>query len=84
MSNRVYRGGSWWSSARSCRSAYRGRSLPALLDDLLGFRLVYELPPCAVRGGSWLYPARRCRSSCRFRSNPSYRSLNLGFRVVYE
>ena len=38
-SNRVERGGSWWSFARSCRVAYRGRCLPGDRYDNLGFRL---------------------------------------------
>ena len=36
---RVLRGGSWWYSAPSCRSAYRGRCGPGGRNDLLGFRL---------------------------------------------
>jgi formylglycine-generating enzyme required for sulfatase activity/serine/threonine protein kinase len=36
---RVYRGGSWNSTARHCRSAYRFRDSPSLRYNLLGFRL---------------------------------------------
>jgi formylglycine-generating enzyme len=36
---RVYRGGSWFSPARLCRSAYRSGGRPDGRDRLLGFRL---------------------------------------------
>jgi formylglycine-generating enzyme required for sulfatase activity len=39
-SYRVDRGGSWGSSARFCRSAFRGRSTPSRRYNGLGFRLV--------------------------------------------
>jgi formylglycine-generating enzyme required for sulfatase activity len=35
---RVFRGGSWGADARSCRSAFRGRSAPDYRDRVLGFR----------------------------------------------
>jgi formylglycine-generating enzyme required for sulfatase activity len=38
-SNRVVRGGSWRGGAGICRSAYRGRGVPSIRDDYLGFRL---------------------------------------------
>lgn len=38
-SDRVLRGGSWFSFARSCRSADRGGNEPGCRSDLLGFRL---------------------------------------------
>ena len=38
-SGRVKRGGSWLYSASDARSAYRGRSVPAVSRDILGFRL---------------------------------------------
>ncbi len=41
-SARVYRGGSWSSTARGCRSAHRGGALPAYRGDDLGFRLAYS------------------------------------------
>jgi formylglycine-generating enzyme required for sulfatase activity len=41
---RVLRGGSWVSTARGCRSAYRGRDTPVGRDQHLGFRAL------AVRG----------------------------------
>jgi len=37
---RVGRGGSWASSARGCRCAYRGRREPGVRFGGLGFRLV--------------------------------------------
>ena len=37
---RLLRGGSWYSAPRSCRSAYRRRSLPGNADGLVGFRVV--------------------------------------------
>ncbi|MFZ5564631.1 MAG: formylglycine-generating enzyme family protein [Thermodesulfobacteriota bacterium] len=39
-SYRVYRGGSWYSSARYCRAAYRGKEEPDYKYHNLGFRLV--------------------------------------------
>jgi formylglycine-generating enzyme required for sulfatase activity len=39
-SYRVYRGGSWYSSAADCRAAFRGFDLPANHYYSLGFRLV--------------------------------------------
>lgn len=39
---RVHRGGSWGTTAQHCRSANRGRSLPAFREDDLGFRVVCE------------------------------------------
>jgi len=36
---RVFRGGSWRSDARDCRSAVRSYGLPGNRDDFLGFRL---------------------------------------------
>ena len=41
---RVVRGGSSWSAAKNCRSAYRGRSEPDFRDSYLGFRLVAGQP----------------------------------------
>lgn len=38
-SRRVYRGGSWYFSARFCRSSDRGNSTPSNRDDYLGLRL---------------------------------------------
>lgn len=39
-SYRVYRGGSWYSSARYCRAAYRGKEAPDFKYYNIGFRLV--------------------------------------------
>ena len=39
-SGRVYRGGSWYSSASNCRVAYRGSSSPGARYYNLGFRVV--------------------------------------------
>ena len=36
---RVYRGGSWYDNARSCRVSYRNRSTPASRNFILGLRL---------------------------------------------
>jgi len=44
-SNRVFRGGGWIDSARSCRSAYRGRIGPGNRYDSLGFRLCAQSTP---------------------------------------
>jgi formylglycine-generating enzyme required for sulfatase activity len=44
-SGRVCRGGSWWSSARDCRSARRDNSSPEGRDNYTGFRVV-----CTVAG----------------------------------
>ncbi|MDD7096838.1 MAG: SUMF1/EgtB/PvdO family nonheme iron enzyme, partial [Prevotella sp.] len=38
-SYRVYRGGSWGSSARGCRSSNRSYNAPGARDNLLGLRL---------------------------------------------
>ena len=42
-SDRVYRGGSWFSLGVSCRAAYRFRGAPSSRLSNLGFRLVCEL-----------------------------------------
>ena len=39
-SYRVFRGGSWYSYARICRSSYRDRCAPSDSYDFLGLRLV--------------------------------------------
>ena len=39
-SERVIRGGGWYGSAASCRSAIRYRNSPGIRDHLLGFRLL--------------------------------------------
>jgi formylglycine-generating enzyme required for sulfatase activity len=44
-SNHVVRGGSWYGSARYCRSAGRNYSSPGSTGSYLGFRLVFRLPP---------------------------------------
>ena len=38
-SNRVYRGGSWGSDARYCRTSYRSSYSPSIRSGGLGFRL---------------------------------------------
>ena len=38
-SNRVYRGGSWYSGARYCRTSGRSRNSPSYRNSILGFRL---------------------------------------------
>jgi formylglycine-generating enzyme required for sulfatase activity len=43
-SSRVYRGGSWFSSARLCRSASRSHDAPGSRAGYLGFRLLREVP----------------------------------------
>ena len=43
-SNRVLRGGSWYGTARYCRSAYRDRYDPTNRDYDLGFRVARVLP----------------------------------------
>ena len=43
---RVFRGGSWSGVAALCRTAFRGRNVPAYRGDVLGFRLALSL----VRG----------------------------------
>ncbi len=42
-SDRVGRGGSWFGSAWSCRSATRGYSSPVFTDGLRGFRIVLAI-----------------------------------------
>ena len=44
-SYRVYRGGSWSSLARRCRSAVRGWDVPGIRYDYLGFRLALSPVP---------------------------------------
>ena len=41
-SHRVLRGGSWGASARTCRSAHRGKSDPRIRNFVTGCRLVVE------------------------------------------
>jgi formylglycine-generating enzyme required for sulfatase activity len=41
-SNRVVRGGYWYSDARICRSAYRNSRSPDFRDDNVGFRVVFR------------------------------------------
>ena len=40
-SNRVIRGGSWYHSAESCRSANRRNNTPDYRNYIVGFRLVF-------------------------------------------
>ena len=47
---RVYRGGSWYYFARSCRSAYRGRLTPGYAFHYLGFRVVLSSSPPGQAG----------------------------------
>ena len=42
-SRRVFRGGDWYFSASSCRSASRGRDYPSSRSDCRGFRIVRVL-----------------------------------------
>lgn len=42
--DRVHRGGAGWGHPDWCRSAYRGRLLPAGRDDCLGFRVLRRSP----------------------------------------
>ena len=42
-SNRVYRGGSWYNSARDCRSATRNSNFPDHCHLSLGFRLAFTI-----------------------------------------
>ena len=53
-SERVLRGGSWYASARDCRSAYRGADPPSRRSPDVGFRLSRgQVPdPGRVRPGS--------------------------------
>ena len=44
-SSRVRRGGSWFNSARNCRSAYRYASSPGFRDYYLGVRLLAQSTP---------------------------------------
>ena len=82
----VNRGGSWYGTAVSCRSAYRFRDSPSNRNNLLGFRVVKEkkIEYRVNRGGSWVSTAVYCRSAFRVRDSPADRSLNLGFRVLKE
>ena len=50
-SNRVIRGGSWNTSARGCRSAYRGGTDPKSPSSFIGFRIVTSgrEPPTPTR-----------------------------------
>lgn len=41
--NRILRGGSWFFSARRCRSAYRGSIAPDSRDRQIGFRVVLSV-----------------------------------------
>ena len=47
-SARIYRGGSWFNPANSCRSAYRGKRLPGYRRSHLGFRLAFSSPPRSI------------------------------------
>lgn len=38
----VYRGGSWGSSARTCRSAHRGHDAAFYAFDVVGFRVAAD------------------------------------------
>ena len=47
--NRVVRGGSWWSSAQGCRSAYRNFRVPRDEFRDLGFRVLLSSAPSGLR-----------------------------------
>src|SRR5262249_8854935 len=42
---RIFRGGSWRSAFRDCCSTNRNDVYPSVRYDILGFRVVVELPP---------------------------------------
>lgn len=46
---RVLRGGSYLTSARDCRSAFRNATTPLAEGGTMGFRVVVELPAATVR-----------------------------------
>ena len=41
---RIIRGGSWFDQTGNVRCAVRGRNLPGVRDDIIGFRLVLGSP----------------------------------------
>jgi formylglycine-generating enzyme required for sulfatase activity len=49
---RVLRGGSWWSSARNCRSTFRKGGRPDRRDWDYGFRVCLVPGPCPARSGA--------------------------------
>lgn len=49
-SNRVSRGGSWYSAPEYARVAYRCGDSPGSRNDILGFRLVRSITPAERLG----------------------------------
>jgi formylglycine-generating enzyme required for sulfatase activity len=87
VTDRVLRGGGWYSVASYARVASRGHDVPSCRLDALGFRLVEEPKEVhrVTRGGGWNYTSPAdARVALRFRYAPSGRFNNLGFRFVEE
>jgi formylglycine-generating enzyme required for sulfatase activity len=89
--SRLLRGGSWYGSPRSCRSACRSKLHPAFSYFVIGFRVVRLPQPTpsimsqilrVLRGGSCLDFPVHCRSACRLSNHPAYAYYSIGFRVV--
>ena len=92
-SERVIRGGGWYSYAVLLRSAYRSYDSPSYRYGDLGFRLVRtsrNVDPKGpesgsgrvIRGGSWNNFAVNLRSASRYSNSLSLRGNALGFRLV--
>lgn len=86
MTNVTLRGGSWYSTERNVRCAYRIGVQPYDRYNDGGFRVVAEPEPepaqVTLRGGSWSSPEYFVRCARRNRYDSPYRSDIAGFRVV--
>ena len=84
------RGGSFYHSARSCRSASPFRYLLGFQSWYGGFRPVAEMKEVVpegdrmFRGGSFWYGSRLCRAASRLRYDPGIWTRDWGFRPVAE
>ena len=81
--NRVLRGGSWYSKPKYARSALRGMDDSSARSFNVGFRLVKDTPvDRVIRGGSWNYRPQFARSADRSWLDSTRRNDFSGFRLV--
>ena len=84
--DRVFRGGSWYSTAVSARAAIRLGDFPGSRGRNLGFRLVLDTDDWsrAASGGSYYYPSGIASASDGGNFHPGFLRENIGFRLASD
>ena len=84
--DRVYRGGSWRSTAGNARAALRFRRDPGFRNYSIGFRLVLDTDDWsrAASGGSYYYPPGIASASDGGNFHPGFLRGNIGFRLASD